>query len=277
MLTVIIFGVISTVLVVYLHLQTNKKRLEKQKFGLEKVTKLKALIVHTQQHRGMSSAYLNGDQSAKPKLIAMENAIRGIINILDDTDIEKLNSRWVSFTDHWSRLIVSTHKSPLYSFKQHTVIIANLLYLLEDEAERSHLDSVYVPALPTIGLVWRELLSTAENVGQARAIGTGVATAKLCNNVDKIRLSFLVEQIEQTSQIILNQIQCLPDHSSEHNQLVNAAVEKTSNLIDVIKNELVYADEIQVVHTDYFNLASDTIKALNAIFDHQVVQVEQVL
>ena len=152
-------------------------------------------------------------------------------------------------------------------------MIANLLYLLEDEAERAQLNATSLPELPNIGFVWRELISTAESVGQSRAIGTGVATAKSCTSVDKIRLSFLEKHINSTSKDILKKLSSLEQFSSQHSMLISSAQTKMQQLIDTIENELIQASKISIDQNNYFNLASDTIKSLDNIFDSQVEQV----
>eukprot|EP00487_Bulimina_marginata_P001267 TRINITY_DN1270_c1_g1_i1.p1 TRINITY_DN1270_c1_g1~~TRINITY_DN1270_c1_g1_i1.p1 ORF type:complete len:106 (+),score=46.77 TRINITY_DN1270_c1_g1_i1:97-414(+) len=85
-------------------------------------------------------------------------------------------------------------------------MIANLLYVLEDEAESSHLSSLSLPTMPNVGFVWRELVASTEAIGQTRAIGVGVATIGNCNSVDKIRLSFLEQNIIKTSKDTLSKL-----------------------------------------------------------------------
>jgi len=254
------------------------KQRELQLDGLMKVVELKSLISLLQQHRGMSSALLNGDTSVEAKLCQLDGQISSLINNLDNTDIGQLNSRWPSFLDHWHRLKQINDKTDsLNNFKQHTQLIANLLYLLEDEAEHSLLTSANITELPTLGYVWRELVQAAENVGQSRAIGTGVATQGSCDQVDKIRLSFLEQHISQTSSKILNQLSCTEGQSSKHQKLVSNAASKMTNLTTVISSELLSNKEVKINQSEYFNIASETISALNDIFDHQVQQVRQLI
>jgi len=57
-----------------------KRKQQRQEYGL---TVLKAgldLMAAVQQHRGMSIAFLNGDASFKPKLMAKRQEIQGILN-----------------------------------------------------------------------------------------------------------------------------------------------------------------------------------------------------
>ena len=251
---------------------------KRQLAGLDKIEHLKSLISLIQQHRGLSSALINGDKSVEYKLLNQERNISSLIGKLNDTNIDGLNCRWASFLDHWQRLKrVYIKSDALNNFQQHTLLISNLLYLLEDEAESSQLSASMISELPTLGFVWRELVMATENVGQTRAIGTGVATVGSCGQVDKIRLSFLEQHITQTSEKVLSKLACTSNEKNAHEQLLKNAYSKMKALSNVINNELLNAKKVKISQKDYFEIASDTIAALNAIFDHQVKQVRQLI
>lgn len=246
-----------------------------QAAGLANIVKIKRLISLVQQHRGMSSAWLNGDLSKRSNLQNIEQQITKLCTEINKTNIGKLNPRWIGFLDHWSRLNRKVEDRDIgNNFKQHTQMIENLLYLLEDEAERAQLNSTSLPELPNIGYVWRELVLTAESVGQSRAIGTGVATAKQCTSVDKIRLSFLEKHIKLTSHEILTKLSNLEQYSTQHGKLLKAAQSKMQQLIETIESELIQASPITMDQNSYFDLASDTIQSLDNIFDSQIDQVK---
>lgn len=251
---------------------------EKQKHGLHNLLHLKNLISLTQVHRGLSSAWLNGDNTKKPSLIATEKKIRGVVRTLETAEVLSETSRWQSFTDHWSRLTnKSVNANSNDSFNQHTSLIANLLYLLEDEAERSVLNASHLLELPNIGYVWRELLVTTENIGQSRALGTGVATTQYCSSVDRIRLAFLQKHIVETTNSTLIKLSSLDNTANEHNKLINNAKIKIDAFSNTLKNELIEVRTITINQDVYFELASECMKSLDDIFELQVNQVSELI
>ncbi|TEW44488.1 hypothetical protein [Psychromonas algicola] len=263
---------------VALHHYKIKKQKALQAQGLINISHIKRLISLIQSHRGLSSALLNGDDSKQVPLQALEQQVDIEITSLKDQAAIQETSRWSGFIDHWGRLNKKDNqRDSENSFKQHTQLISNLLYLLEDEAERSHLNAACLIELQTIGFVWRELVVTTETIGQSRAIGTGVATSKKCSSVHKIRLSFLQQHIKLTMNETLSKLSSLDAFSKKHSELLQIAKSKMEFFSNTIENELIKADPITINQDEYFALATDSIKALDDIFDHQMQQIQQTI
>ena len=255
-----------------------KKQKTLQAKGLINISYIKRLISLIQSHRGLSSALLNGDNSKKSPLQALEQQVEVEVRFLKSQVEVQETSRWGGFIDHWGRLNKQdSHRDSENSFKQHTQLISNLLYLLEDEAERSHLNAACLLNLQAIGFVWRELVVTTETIGQSRAIGTGVATSKECSSVHKIRLSFLQQHIEVTMNETLSKLSSLEAFSKKHSELLAIAKSKMDFFSKTIENELIKASPITINQDEYFALATDSIKALDDIFEHQMQQIQQTI
>lgn len=271
--------VLAIVLIaVAFHFYQIQKQTSLKTNGLKNVSELKLLISDLQTHRGLSSAWLNGDESKKTILLSLQHTISTKINYLELQNSINSSNRWKSFIDHWGRLSKSdTNREPENNFTQHTQIISNLLYLLEDEAEFSHLNAIAIPELPNIGFVWRELAVTAEKIGQSRAIGTGVTTRKNCSSVHKIRLSFLKQHIEEMMNETLSKLSCIDCFSHEHVGLLKDAKLKMEYLTLTMQHDLIEADEITINQNEYFNLATNAISALDLIFEHQVKQIKHTI
>ena len=245
--------------------------------GITYIIQLKPLISLVQQHRGLTSAWLNGDENVKPKLVNLQNEIKQVIHLLNKTDLQA-NERWMSFYDHWQRMLEFKIKpSVSNSFDQHCSLIKNLSYLLEDTSETYFLTSEHHKGFPNIGYTWRELIVLTENIGQARAIGTGVSVQKHCSSVDKIRLSFLAENMTKVSTGTLNNLHYLPDEIEKHNNHIQIARSKIQELTLVIAKELVNSTDITIESQDYFSMASNTISAFDDIFYHQVNQLKRLI
>jgi hypothetical protein len=272
-LTVIAF----TISVAIIHIRKAKKNKSMQLDGLVNIANVKSLIGLVQKHRGLSSAKLNGDMAKTAELATIERSIRHVINDLTNTKVAT-NSRWLSFYDHWTRLTnLTSDIDPDNNFKQHTKMISNLLYILEDEAESSHLNSLSIPSMPNIGYVWRELVVSTEIIGQSRAIGTGVATVGNCSSVDKIRLSFLEQHITKTCKVTLSKLPFLDNYSVQHQELLSVAQKQMASLINTIEYELIQKESVAISANDYFNLATNTITAIDHIFNNQLEQIKNTL
>lgn len=257
-------------------LRQNKKRKIQQQ-GIVFIGQIKSLITLVQQHRGLMSAALNGDTKVSTKLSLLKQKISLLIKELEMTPVQA-NERWSAFADHWQRLLKLDNKpSAENSFEQHTMMIRNLAYLLEDTAEKAFLTADFVPAMPNIGYVWRELVLATENIGQSRALGTGVAVQSFCSSVDKVRLNFLTQTMTKVADHALQHLSYLPEERSIHQQLIASATNKMNQLIETISNDLVNASNITVDNGVYFELATDTMKEMNDIFDHQVKQLHSVI
>jgi hypothetical protein len=171
----IIVLLICILVIFYLKLNPFKdNRLKIQRQGLLNVRALKQLIYFIQQHRGMTAAYLNGKKEILTKIKTIRQHIQENIRE-NELTFDKDNERWHSFLDHWQRLSTGSASAD-NSFDQHTLLINNILYLLEDEAEKGLLFSQFLPQFPQAGYVWREVIGATEMIGQARAIGVSVAT-----------------------------------------------------------------------------------------------------
>lgn len=249
-----------------------------QRQGLSNISQIKALISLIQIHRGLSSAWLNGDDTKQKQLQIIEQNIHTETQYFQSKTSINTNSRWTSFIDHWGRLNKQdSGRDSDNNFKQHTQLITNLLYLLEDEAERNHLNATSLPKFKNVGFVWRELAVTAETIGQSRAIGMGIATSKVCTSVHKIRLSFLLQKIQQTMDETLPQLSALECFAHKHSDLLKIATSKIEFLISTIERELIVTSEVTIDKDEYFALATDSISALDNIFAHQIEQIEHTI
>jgi hypothetical protein len=262
----------------YLKLSHSKKdRIKIQRQGLLNIKGLKQLIYFIQQHRGMTAAFLNGKKEILPKITTIRRSIQENINKSKLTSSID-NERWQSFLDHWQRLGTgSVEASAANSFDQHTQLIRNLLYLLEDEAEKGLLFSQFLPQFPQAGYVWREVIGVTEVVGQARAIGVGVATQKTCSSTDSIRLSYLQQQISEVIKTVLHQLYCLPQYLDEHNRLIKITQEQTEMFLSTVDQAFLSADKITLDQQVYFEQASLAIQSIDDVFKHQLMQISNSL
>lgn len=274
----IVLGVSLITLLVYFVIRQKKKIKRLQNEGLSLINRVKNLISNIQKHRGWSSAYARGDTSVLANIQALQLEIETITKGLESENKIKSFDRWAGYVEHWGRLSKNVLSlSSDNSFKQHTQLIGNMLYLLEDVAEKHFLTAEALPNFPMVSLLWRELLHVSECVGQSRALGTGVATVKVCNRVEKIRLGFLRQKITEMSEITYAQLKEYnrDQSSAELNILIEKSSKQTRYLCSVIEHELVDCEQIKLDAKNYFELATQAMNALNEIFEMELKKIEQ--
>jgi hypothetical protein len=224
--------------------------------GIEYMRLLRSLLTFVQQHRGLTTGFINGSRNVK---LDIENAAIGINKIIFELDEAgdwmRSNIKWLSLVDHWARLSgIYLHGDADKNFKQHNILIANLLYLIDDVADVHHLSKITGDAMDTD---WRYLLSIAEYIGQARALGTGVAAKGECSSVLRVQLSHLRNKIASSVDA------SWPDRSRMEIQ----------QLLRCIETELI-VDHPSIQASDYFKLATRCIEHVLDQFDRQIDRLQ---
>ena len=220
--------------------------------GLNYVRVMRILLTHIQQHRGLTTGFLNGNHEAKAGIQALQNKIRKeVVEVSNLGAWVQTNEKWKSILDHWSRL--SSHYASgeaMNNLKQHNQLIANLLYFIEDIADAHHLDS---KAPAASAHQWRSLLFIAESIGQARALGTGVVAKGECSSVLRIQLNHLRNKIAS--------------HTGEH--LSPQTCAEIEQLLRCIEKDVVI-DQPTISPKEYFQLATRSLERVMEQFDQYI-------
>lgn len=249
---------------------------QRQLKGLEFVSQLKQLIALTQRHRGSISGFLAGEAGLKPQVMSLRYEISQQQQQLNVAEIQA-SERWRGYQDHWLRLQERVWDLTVpQAFQQHTQLIANLLFLLEDIAEQQGLTGVTLKSYPQIGLLWRELMLTAECIGQSRAVGAAMLASGQFSGVDKIRLGFLSQKIRQMSQQIQQQLRASAWVKTEGHETLAEAATKSDRLLAFISLQL-ESEQTLMTATEYFGLASQALDAYYGVFEQQLVLIRHAL
>ena len=240
--------------------QARKQQIKRYQQGISLLQLLRVTLTKTQQHRGLSNGFLHGDRSTQGKISQLQREIAQQ-SVLLETNSRWLvdNERWLAIKDHWQRL--STHyinHQPSYSLAQHNKLILSILHLIEDCAEQHHLQELGLQEQTSIEHLWKSLLFNAEFIGQARAVGTGVTTAKRCRSVERIRLKYLHSKL-----------------SDYHHSLSGAACSRAlSSLLTTIETEVII-NQPKISSSKYFNLATRALETSMKEFDQGLSELSQ--
>lgn len=236
-----------------------RKKMEEALFyrGIHYLKRLRTVLMHIQQHRGLSNSALNGNAQVEDDINKIESIIaREIAEISAINGWVRENPKWESILDHWQR-IQSTYKSleSEANLKQHNSLIANLLYLIDDLAYAHHLGrSGFIDTSETN---WRNLLFITEYIGQARALGMGVVSRGFCTNVLRIQLNHLVVKIGSN-------INSSWPESIQHD---------FRSFLDVIERQVI-VDPPSITPAEYFQLATACINHVLREFDRQIEKIQ---
>jgi len=237
--------------------QRKKQRIERQRIGLIWLHRLRVFLSHVQQHRGMTSGYLSGGTGLLKEIKVLGAQVnKDISEIVVVDPWMKANSRWVGIEEHWLKLSANFQNIVTEdNLRQHNTLIKNILYLIEDMAQEHELLLLKTQGNHSLHLLWRELLAAGEFIGQARAIGMGVATAKCCDSISRIRLNYLCQKIESNTQLLWSEI------SPHDNQQ-----QKVESLLRCINDEII-KDVPSVSPSVFFDTASDALNDLYLQYD----------
>ena len=224
--------------------------------GIEYIKLLRSLLTYVQQHRGLTTGFIHGNHSAKLDIELLNTRIKHVMEDVEAAGEWMIeNVKWSSLTDHWTRLGMGYLQGDAdKNFKQHNILIANLLYLIDDVADAHHLSKLSGDTMDTD---WRYLLSIAEYIGQARALGTGVATKGECSNVLRIQLNHL-----------RNKIASSVDSSWPEKSRV-----EIHYLLRCIESQLII-DKPSIDANEYFRLATRCIEHVLEQFDRQIDRLQ---
>ena len=242
------------------HLHANKANKKRQLQGLSMLKKFRLLLTSIQQHRGLSMAYLNGDDTLLKRIKPLEKMINQTIGEINlEKEWLKDNLMWMGINEHWLRILMNyTKYENEYNFRQHCNLIMNLLILIEDCAVQHQLQELFSNKNKSTNFLWSQLLITAEHIGQVRAIGTSIAASKSSSSVQRIQLDYL--------QNCINEFSAKPNHQLDTTLIVK--------FLNTINNEILTSPP-NMSAEEFFNLATSVIDVLLAKSDNYLNDLQE--
>ena len=281
MLLISIAFIAPLVITLYLLVSEQLKTIkfsQTEQLGVEYIVPLRQLIQHFPEHRGMTNAYLSGNESFRVKILAKRKQLVGDINLIDQVD-QRLGqqldttTQWNTIKANWGRLETEAFNGPSKEvFARHTRLIAEVLELVKHVSDSSNLtldselDSFYIKeAIVTL------LPQVVENLGQARGMSSGLAARQTITQKESIKLTSLLSAVQKNINSLKRGMQVLNQSNKElFNKIatqVNQTLAGSENYLKFLNTEILNADEITVKATDVFSKGTDVIKANFNILD----------
>lgn len=251
----VLLGSLLTLLIslTLLHVQFKKRNQKRLALGLSWLHEFRLLLTVVQQHRGLTNGYLCGDIALLERITPLQvNINQQNKQLITACSWLQDNPNWQGIESHWQRLSAGFKQlSSINNLEQHNKLITNLLYLIDDCAEQHRLYEIKDEQQRSIRYLWQELLVTAENIGQARALGTGVAASGACSSVERIRLSYLHQAIKNVP---------YPEPKTD------AAIK---DLLELIQTKII-VDQPSVSAKYYFDAATVALETVFQQFDSRL-------
>jgi len=242
-------------------------RARRARAALARADQLVQLMVHIQQHRGISGAWLAGDASFAARLPDKQAAVSRLFAALLEGMAQEDGEPYPCFVSNdvrllrhqWRELVAELGGGPPEgNFQSHCRIVAKLLDWLAalGEARVEQPLAGVIPAAATRNL-YQRLPVLAECLGQSRALGSAVAVKRHCPPVSRVRLAFLAARCET----LLGQ--ALAAAGGRNAVVCGEARQAVAAYVAAIRERLLVTREIGISAADYFALAT---RAMDAVF-----------
>ncbi|MDZ7805126.1 methyl-accepting chemotaxis protein [Thiohalophilus sp.] len=258
--------------------------LENERQGLTYIQIVREPIQFIQQHRALTAAYLTGNKSLREQITQKRDEVESALNRLQQVDKrlgKALNTgdQLTAILQQWDNIKAnSLSLIPADNMQVHSRLIQDLITLISQVADSSQLtldpilDSYYladalVSRIPTL----------TEAMGQARAVGSGIAQIGGFSSKSFIRLSILTNSINEDNQNLRNGL----DAAFESNPAVTTQLEKAVNennqavggMETMLKEELLakntisLGDGIKIDSQTVLQQSTDAINKSYALYD----------
>lgn len=240
------------------------------------------LLMALQLHRGMANAFLNGDRSFEQRMLAQRTHIRQLIEELAELPGTPLQATsgfdrdavrdWIG---RWESLASKLEGYGAFeSTTRHTALIATLLNWLRGMGESGlslSIPSTGIPLEQLVQVFSDRLPVLAETLGQARAVGAGIAASGKVTAVGRVRLSYLANRIAGLADHLRSfaQTAARDDVRTPNGEpllpCMQAVDEKVGALLTTLQEDIIACEETKVSAGHYFNRATEAINAVFAL------------
>jgi methyl-accepting chemotaxis protein len=247
--------------------------------GMQYLQPARALLQHLAEHRGIISAYLNGDASFREKITAKQSQLAEDIQAMEAADARygsMLNSAsaWKAIRADWENLKANAlNLTAKESFAQHTALIQKLLDLTTDVSITSHLAFDSDPgSYQLIAVMVHQLPFLVEKLGQLRAISVGIVARRQISRSEQVQLGKRAGQVE----MLLSGIKASLTEAFNLTEALkpalgaqqDAAIASATSFLALVEN-LAHRDQVDTTQSasQVFAAATQAIEAGFSLYD----------
>jgi len=256
--------------------------------GVEYIIPVRQLIQHFPEHRGMTNAYLSGNESFKEKILAKRKQLTEDIRVINEVDLRLgaqlgTTNQWNKIKSTWTQLEAEAFYGPGKEvFARHTQLIAEVLDLVKHVSDSSNLtldpelDSFYIKEA-----IVNLLPQVVENLGQARGMSSGLAARQTVSQKESIKLTALISTVQKNINGLKRGMQVLAQSnqslSNKIGSQVQQAISGSENYLNFLTTNILNAPEISTQSSTVFSKGTETIKANFNILDKLAPELNSLL
>lgn len=280
-------GVVIAVLLytVFVNLSRDIKVAEDELAGLQMLKPMNRMVQFMQQHRGLSSGVLNGNEAMKDKRAAKEKELADAVMATDAALSGKLRDlpAWKAIRDDWEAIRKDGLSwTPPDNIKRHTQMIDKALVFMVDVADETQL--TLDPEMNTyyfMDTVVSKMPAMVEPMGITRARGTGVLTKKELAPQMRIDIAATIAQMQQTLRAQNLNLAKVMRHAPALESALTAPsrefTEGAEKIFSLVRNDIL-GEKFETPPQEYFALTTQVIDlGYKMMFETLIPQFEQQL
>jgi len=281
MLICVIAALVGVLLLSQLYHQGNLEieRAQKEQAGVMVLQRMMVALGLMQQHRGMTSGLLGGDQSLAPKVAdkaaALDVAIAAVDQVLAGPGADfDLGARWDRIKQAWGPLKAGNPSDRKANFAAHTAMVRQTLNLMLAAGDLSHL--AFDPNASTANLISILIVDApemSEMLGRLRGYGTGLVARGSLSPEDHDKLVAQLAQLELTKNSIVSHLgraaEGMPTLATQLSTAVKDIESGFSELSTLANRELMEG-RFGIAPADFFKVGTQAISALVGHLDDTI-------
>ena len=261
--------------------------LENEVNGVSYLQAARMPLQHLQQHRGMTAAYLNGATQFKDRIMNKRRDVDKFLAALQQTENElgdalKTKGTTSNLMQQWESIKSnSMNQTATVAIKSHSKLVAEILALMVTVADNSEitldpkLDTYYMGA----ALV-ATLPNLLENMGQARAVGSGIAAKGEFTQKSYVKISVLLSNIENYATQLKSGLAAAVAENDAIKRDLGSMIEDNNKAVadmkHLLENELIKPEKITISSDKIFSAATNAINGSYKLFDAMAPELNKI-
>jgi len=243
--------------------------------SIKYISGIQHIIKNVQIHRGLVNAYINGNNSYKSKILAMESNIKkDILDLVEANKKDKLLNHNKNFVDAFGIIYtlnlknISKVDTANHIFDEHSKVVRLLIRSIQDIANQKQLSSssdLRVNFMAT--LLDDKLLNLQENVAKLRGIVSGCFTKQSVTKIQKAKILELYTIIKSLQNSILdNEVMAPLDEYMMLQKETIVSTKKIDSLLSIIDTNILTNEDLSYDAQSFFTEATKVLNQQDRLY-----------